>query len=124
LKTPGRRFAGFVLAPCARLTARGAAISKLVALVADVLLARLVGVLALPVSSSSTVKGKVWEGGVIVAVISLAERLALADAVGPKVEHGVPDPPTVIPVRPAGKDAAPVFTHHSYVVAPKPPAAP
>jgi hypothetical protein len=67
---------------------------------------------------------------VTVAVILLAERVAVAVAVGPKVEQGVFVPPTVIPVRPAGKDAAPVFTHHSYaaapnveVVAPNPPVA-
>jgi hypothetical protein len=100
--------------------------TTLIARVADVLLATLEGVLALPVSSSCTVKGNACEGGVIVAVMFAAESVALLTNVGPKVEQGVPDPPTVIPVSPAGRDALPVFTHHSYLATllePKPPAA-
>jgi hypothetical protein len=92
-------------------------ITKLVEFVADVLVAKvaptLVGVLALPVSSNSTVKEKFWEGGVMVAVISVAERVAVTAPIGPKVEQGVLVPPTVIPPKPAGKDAVSVSTHHS-----------
>jgi hypothetical protein len=68
--------------------------------------------------------GNVAEGGVMAAVILLAVRVALPGLpdVVPKVEQGALD--AVIPTKPAGKDAAPVFTHHPYiagVVAPKPP---
>jgi hypothetical protein len=99
-------------------TAKGALISKLVPRVADVLVAKvaptLVGVLGLPVSSNSTVKEKLCEAaGRMVAVMSLDESVAVAVAVGPKDAQGVPVPPTVIVVRPPGKDATPVFTHHS-----------
>jgi hypothetical protein len=97
--------------------------------VADVLRAKLeptlVGVLALPVSSNSTVKWKVPDA-VMVPLGPEVARLAVADAVGPKVEQGVFVPPTVIPAKPPGKEGVPEFTHHSYVVgvlAPKPPAA-
>jgi hypothetical protein len=86
--------------------------SKLVEFVAAWPLKTLLGVLPLPGSSNSTVKGKFWEGGVMAAVMSLDERLAVATPVGPKVVQGPLAASTVIPVRPAGKDAA-VSTHHS-----------
>jgi hypothetical protein len=82
---------------------------KLVALVADVLLATLLGVLMLPVSSNSTVKGKTWEVPVMVCVMLAEERVSVeAPVVVKDGEQLVP-----IPVRPAGMDDAPVFTHHS-----------
>jgi hypothetical protein len=83
-------------------------ISKAVELSADVLSLVLAGVLALPVSSSSTVKGKFVKGGVEMTWVILAEV---------KVSPAAPvegEPQLVeIPPRPVGKDAAPVFTHHS-----------
>jgi hypothetical protein len=84
-------------------------ISKLVELVTDVVLATLLGVLVLPVSANSTVMGvKFWEGGVMAAVMLLEVRVSVAAPVVVNGEQLVPIPP-----RPAGKDAAPVLTHHS-----------
>jgi len=88
--------------------------SKLVPRVASVPLELLLGVLAFPVSSNSTVGENVWEAaGRMVAVILLDERVSVAAPVCAKVEQGALDASTVIPVRPAGTDAAPESTHHS-----------
>jgi hypothetical protein len=104
-------------------------INKLVAFVCDPS-----GVLRLPVSANSTVKGKVSVAvlhvpllQVLVMVLSVmlvlepVVRLSVADPVVPNGEQFV-----LIPLRPVGK--GPPLTHHSYaatpaVPAPKPPAA-
>ena len=81
--------------------------TTLVALVADVLLPTLLGVLPLPGSSNSTVKGKFWEGGVMVAEILLAERVAAFSTSG-----DVQGVFTLLPLlrNPAGKP--PALMHH------------
>ena len=73
---------------------------------AEVELATLLGVLAFPVSSNSTVKLKV--PGVTLEEIGFAESLAVAEPVVVKAEQSVP-----IPVSPAGIELIPVLTHHS-----------
>jgi len=97
-------------------------ISKAVAFTAEVAMGALAGVLALPVSSSSTVKGKLVEGGVAMDWVILVEvNVSLAAPVVGVAQL------VEIPPKPAGKEAAPVFRHHSYVATarePKPPVAP
>jgi hypothetical protein len=81
----------------------------LVALVAAVLLVTLLGVLALPVSSNSTVKENTWEGGVMICEMLVAERDSmLAPVVEKDGEQVVPIPP-----KPVGMDDEPVLMHHS-----------
>jgi hypothetical protein len=64
-------------------TARGALISKLVAFHADVSVTTLLpGVLALPASSNSTVKEKVWGSGVMLAETVVAARVAVFSTSG------------------------------------------
>ena len=90
-------------------TTSGALISKFVPLVPDVLLEMLPGVLPLPGSSNSTVKGKAWEGGVMAAVISVAERVAVFSTSG-----DVQGVFTLLPVlrNPAGKAPELALMHH------------
>jgi hypothetical protein len=83
--------------------------TRVVAFVAEVLVEALLEVAALPVSSNSTVMEKVCEGGVIVEEILAAVSDSVAAPV--VVKDGAQLVP--IPPRPAGNDAAPVFTHHS-----------
>jgi hypothetical protein len=91
-------------------TARGALISKLVAFHADVSVTTLLpGVLALPASSNSTVKEKVWGSGVMLAETVVAARVAVFSTSG-----DVQGVFTSVPLlsNPAGKAPALVM-HHS-----------
>lgn len=54
---------------------------------------KLLGLLAFPVSSSSTVKKKFWKGGVTAAVMSVDDRAAVLVPMGPKTEQCRPAPP-------------------------------
>jgi hypothetical protein len=90
-----------------RWIAKGELIKTLVERVADVLLAMLLGVVVLPGSSNSTVKGKFWEGGVMVEVMLVAETVAVFSTCGDA--QGVF---TLLPLlgNPVGK--VPALMHH------------
>ncbi len=79
--------------------------TTLVPRVAEVALPALLGVVVLPVSSNSTVKGKVCEGGVILAVTLFEVRVSLDAPVVGAAQLAE------IPPRPAGN--GPALTHHS-----------